>query len=150
MGKKYGFTLIELMVVIAVIAVLVTVAVPNYKKFQLRARTAEAKRNLGALRQSEEAYRLENSVYIACPLHPATVPSGTSTTWEATEVPQAWIDLGFSPTGKIRYSYEITAGPTGIDDSYEAKAYGDLDADSTLATYIINQDGNLTSLNPLE
>jgi prepilin-type N-terminal cleavage/methylation domain-containing protein len=58
-----GFTLIELMIVVAIIAVLATVAGTAYRRYMDSGRTAEAMAMLGEIRAKEEAYRAEYSTY---------------------------------------------------------------------------------------
>jgi prepilin-type N-terminal cleavage/methylation domain-containing protein len=58
-----GFTLIELMIVVAIIAVLATIAGTAYRRYMDAGRTAEAMAMLGEIRSKEEAYRAEFSVY---------------------------------------------------------------------------------------
>jgi prepilin-type N-terminal cleavage/methylation domain-containing protein len=60
-----GFTLIELMIVVAIIGVLATVAAVSYRKYLDAARTTEAYGMLGEIRNREEAYRAEFSSYIS-------------------------------------------------------------------------------------
>ncbi|MDP8261075.1 MAG: type II secretion system protein [Candidatus Kappaea frigidicola] len=150
MRRARSFTLIELMVVVALISILVTIAVPNYQRFQLRAKVAEANHNLGAIRGCLEVYEMENESYVLCTLHPATVPSAARVFWEDTAVPQSWIDIGFKPVGQIRYSYEVQAGASGIGTSYIIIARGDLDGDGVESVIQLDQNGNMTSANPLE
>jgi type IV pilus assembly protein PilA len=54
-GQK-GFTLIELMIVVAIIGILAAIAIPNFLRYQATSRQSEAKTNLGGIFVSEVAY----------------------------------------------------------------------------------------------
>ena len=100
MNKK-AFTLIELMIVVAIIGILAAIAVPNFVKFQCRAKQSEAKGNLKALYVSQEAFRAESDRYGAVPAIGATSTGGSSTVVN---------EIGFAPKGqKLRYTYTGSA-----------------------------------------
>ena len=66
MKKHDGFTLVELMIVVAIIGVLSAVAVPNFQKYQAKAKTSEAKVQLAAAYTSEQAFFGDFGIYATC------------------------------------------------------------------------------------
>ena len=62
-NKNTGFTLIELMIVIAIIGIIAAIAIPSYSGYVATARMAEAKNNISALKLAEEEFFLENNKY---------------------------------------------------------------------------------------
>jgi len=75
MLKAKGFTLIELMIVIAVIAIIAAIALPSYSEFVRKSRRAEAARFAGDMQLSLERWRAENPSYANC----AVVGCGSGT-----------------------------------------------------------------------
>src|SRR5262245_28242590 len=61
--QKSGFTLIELMIVVAIIGILAAIAIPNFIKFQARSKQGEAKSNLKSLFTSQKSYYQEYDAY---------------------------------------------------------------------------------------
>lgn len=61
-----GFTLVELMIVVAIIGILAAIAVPNYQKYQAKARQAEVKLNMSGAYTALQSYIVENSSYSSC------------------------------------------------------------------------------------
>jgi len=61
-----GFTLVELMVVVAIIGILSAIAVPNFKKYQAKSKQSEAKINLSALYNVEVGANADYDTYATC------------------------------------------------------------------------------------
>ncbi|BFU91507.1 MAG: hypothetical protein NTAFB01_26940 [Nitrospira sp.] len=93
--KQEGFTLIELMIVVAIIGILAAIAIPNFLQYQMKSRQTEAKTNLGAIRTSQLSFSSERGCYIGITAWPTAAPfppiAGTKTT------PAAWAPLGVGP-----------------------------------------------------
>lgn len=64
--RQDGFTLVELMVVVAIIGLLSAVAVPNFKKYQAKAKISEAKLQLSAIYTAEAAFFSDYNMYGQC------------------------------------------------------------------------------------
>jgi type IV pilus assembly protein PilE len=72
-----GFTLIEVVVVMAIIAILAAIAIPNYTEYIRRGHRSDAKTALLQVAQWQERFRTENNAYSpAVPAGMATVGSG--------------------------------------------------------------------------
>lgn len=63
---KAGFTLVELMIVVAIIGILAAIAVPNYQKYQSKARQSEVKLSLSGAYTALQSYVVENNSYTGC------------------------------------------------------------------------------------
>lgn len=64
--SEQGFTLVELMVVVAIIGILSAIAVPNFKKYQAKSKQSEAKIQLAALYQTEISAQADYNTYATC------------------------------------------------------------------------------------
>ena len=63
--RNCGFTLIELMIVVAIVAILVSVALPSYNSAMLKGRRAEGRTALTDLMQQQERYMTQRNTYLA-------------------------------------------------------------------------------------
>jgi type IV pilus assembly protein PilA len=64
--RQDGFTLVELMVVVAIIGLLSAVAIPNFKKYQAKAKVSEAKLQLSAAYMAEQSFYSDFNMYGSC------------------------------------------------------------------------------------
>ena len=70
MKKPGGFTLIELMIVVAIVAVLAAIALPSYNQYVIRGKLTEAYSNLLAMRVQAEQWYQDNRTYAGYPCTP--------------------------------------------------------------------------------
>jgi type IV pilus assembly protein PilA len=64
--RQEGFTLVELMVVVGIIGLLSAIAIPNFKKYQARAKISEAKLQLSSLYTAEQSFWSDYNMYATC------------------------------------------------------------------------------------
>jgi prepilin-type N-terminal cleavage/methylation domain-containing protein len=109
--KRAGFTLIELMIVVAIVSILVSVAVPVFYGYKYKASRAEAQSNIGAINSLETAYATDNARYVTAAWTPASIPGLSELPWQTGN----YLDsIGFSIRGKVRYRYSVGSGSTWV------------------------------------
>jgi len=134
--RQGGFTLVELMVVVAIIGILAMIAVPNFLKMRSKAKTAEAKANLGAISITEHVYYTENSLFVG---NQAYTPDRLSNppgrfAWVSTT---RFSILGFAPEGGVLFSYSLV-GADFHPDNFTAQATSDLDGNNAWSVWAIS------------
>jgi type IV pilus assembly protein PilA len=153
--RRKGFTLIELMVVVAILGILAAVAIPAFMGYKRRASTSEAPLQLNNL------YKLATSLYAAeytgrgvgtvavrsCVVSPTPLtPAAPGSSKQPFVAALGFEQLGFSVGDLVQYGYliESTGLPTQISCSsshvvnqpiYTFTAIGDLDGDSVRSTF---------------
>lgn len=90
-SNEKGFSLVELMVVVAIIGILSSIAIPSLQRYMAKARQTEAKTNLASLYTAEKSFFAEYNTY--------------------------WVgfnDIGFAPEGNLRYNVGFNGSSSGI------------------------------------
>ncbi len=103
-ANERGFTLLELLMVVVILAILAAIAVPQYLKVVEKSRISEAISLLGNLRNSEMRYRAEFATY--------------TTTLANLDFDPSTADV----VGTKLFAYSVVAGPGGIGTSFQARA----------------------------
>ena len=111
---KKGFTLIELMIVVAIIGILAALAIPNFIRFQARSKQSEVKANLKSLFTAERSYFQEHDTY-SCNIRV----------------------IGFNPERGNRYHYAVNSTPR-LDE-----ACGTAEVRDTAAGVALGTDGDV-------
>ena len=147
-----GFTLIELMIVVAIIGILAAIAIPNFLQYQARARQSEGRTNLGGIFVSETAFLGEQGRYgsfqeVGFTLASATnrytyrspLNGGNATSGNTQGVDMFQTSL---PIVVAQAAGAIASGGTlaaaGAPAMFTATASGNIDGDATLDQWHVN------------
>ncbi|HZS35303.1 MAG TPA: type II secretion system protein [Polyangia bacterium] len=149
--RPRAFTLIELMIVVAIIGVLSSVAIPSFMKYIRRAKTVEATMNVRKLFDSSVAYyeseRSDLGGNILAKQFPASVgptPAANNCCGQAGDKCKpvagtfdlpSWAALNFSVDDPYYYWYQYVSAGVETGANFQAYAYGNLDCDSIYATF---------------
>lgn len=154
---KRGFTLIELMIVVAIIGLLAAVAIPSFQNYQFTSKRAEAYANLNALVKAQKAFHAEHGAYIGVPIAEpgntqGSLPGGQKR--GVSELSTAFGSVGWTPDGEVFYDYDAVS--TGVFNGAGAdhpgcscptcltvSAYGDVDGDGSQSMVVYFQPDDL-------
>ena len=126
--RRGGFTLIELMIVVAIIGILAAIAIPNFLRFQLKAKSSEGKTNIAAIRTAEESYFAEYGNYVSADPSPAAILYNQKAAFVNEMGPGAGFDqMGWSPEGEVYFNYSVASPVAG--DEFTVGAVADIDND---------------------
>ena len=159
--SKKGFTLIELMVTVAIVVVLTSIGIYFYGKWIRQTKVSEAVSLLVDIRAKQETYRQQHGKYLSIAWHPASGGTGEPISW--TPTPNEWKALGVNPGQDVYFKYQVVAGrpgssadevaqKRGLDTNQEwfyAQAQADLSADGDPFTIcaIDSQHSHVSQLN---
>lgn len=117
--SKKAFTLIELLIVVAIIAILAAIAVPNFLEAQTRAKVSRVKNDLRALGTAVETYRIDNNRYPICATFwaPTAFEKMASLTTPVSYMSSILRDPFLSGTGKSVIP-EGYGNPGVVEDTY--------------------------------
>src|SRR5450756_1396395 len=108
MKMQKGFTLVELMVVVAVIGILAAVAVPSYSNYVIRGKLVEATSALSDGRIKMEQFYQDNRTYV-----PTVAQLGSNTNGCPVAIPMATTNFTYACSTPTASTYTITANGTG-------------------------------------
>lgn len=104
--RQNGFTLVELMVVVAIIGLLSSVAIPNFRKYQAKSKMSEAKLQLSAAYTAETAFFSDFNIYAGCLAYMGYQPNN--------EQASRYYAVGFESTSTITTDAWTSAVNSGL------------------------------------
>ncbi len=141
--SRQGFTLIELMIVIAINVILDAIALQSFLQYQNRSKRSEAYVKLKALDETQQAYFAEFGDYIGVVAEPtgSTGTPPTRTKRDVTGVSAAFGAVGWTPEGDVFFDYDTNTSDLGCAcvSCFTAAAYGDLDGNMQLSVMLFVQ-----------
>jgi type IV pilus assembly protein PilA len=137
--RKGGFTLIELMIVVAIIGILAAIAIPNFLRFQLKAKTSEGKTNIAAIRTAEQSYYSEFGGYVSSQgqSNNGVLPMSVKAAFDGSTA-LGFDTIGWSPEGLVYFVYQVgSTDGTGLIITADA----DIDANTTAQAWGYHKPG---------
>ena len=141
MMNRKGFTLVELMIVVAIIGILAAIAIPNFVDMQYRAKRAEVPSNVDGIKTAELAYEASFDAFVSASQTPSSSPNKQQRPWPSGT---AFDTLGWGPDGDVRGSYLVTTGTT----DFQAHGFCDVDGDGGLQKFSATKTLNATMRGP--
>jgi type IV pilus assembly protein PilA len=137
MNRK-GFTLVELMIVVAIIGILAAIAIPNFVDMQYRAKRAELPSNVDGIKTAELAYEASFDAFVVeTAWQPNSSPNKQQRAWSTGS---GFDTLGWGPDGDVRGMYEVH---TNTATSFHVSGQADVDGDGSNSYYFANNfDGS--------
>jgi type IV pilus assembly protein PilA len=124
------------MIVVAIIGVLAGVAIPNFLRYQLRARTSESLTHLKGIATTQDAYYSEFGTYVSVSTPvPATPPGNSRLPWPSGT---PFDEIGWAPEGGVVFQYAVNADGAGSPDAltrFTAESRADLDDDGVFSFF---------------
>ncbi len=118
---EQGLSLIELMIVVAIIGILAAVAIPKFQFFMAKARQTEVKTNLNHIYTLQTSYFADNDSYALLPVVGYSINSGSGGVVTNCNLPN---DIGFNLTDcrKVRYFYNVLTPLSNISSGFLVQA----------------------------